>query len=388
MTGPPAVGSRRATTAPPNPAPPTTAPPGTTPPSTTTPSTTTPNTSPPVRTLRVGQIVSVPVGARSVVVGCLLTAAIMTTAVLTLTLGDLGLPVDRLRDMFGHGLSPQEEFVLGRLRGPRLAVAVTAGAGLGIAGALFQTVTRNPLGSPDVIGLAAGAGAGAAAFGLMWTGVLPLPMGALVGALVAMLLVYLGTGHGFSSPARMIIVGIGVNAMALAFIQWIITRTSREQATVIAAYLNGSTASRSWDDVRLMAVALVILLPLAAMLSRRLQVLEMGDEVAESLGARANLTRICTVIVAICCATAAVTVVGPVAFVALTAPQIGRRLTRATGPNIVVAALTGALILALADLIVQQGPLNTQLPVGILTAAVGGVYLGYLLIKEWKRVSV
>jgi iron complex transport system permease protein len=222
----------------------------------------------------------------------------------------------------------------------------------------------------------------------MWTGVLPLPMGALLGAFVAMALVYLGTGHGFASPGRMIVVGIGVNAMALAFIQWIITRTSREQATVIAAYLNGSTASRSWDDARLIAVALAVLLPLAIILSRRLQVLEMGDEIAESLGARANRTRIWSVVVAICCATAAVTVVGPVAFVALTAPQIGRRLTRAAGPNVVVAALTGGFILASADLIVQQGPLDTQLPVGILTAAVGGVYLGYLLMKEWKRVSV
>ncbi|WP_216843699.1 FecCD family ABC transporter permease [Phytoactinopolyspora alkaliphila] len=325
---------------------------------------------------------------RSVVVGVLIGAGLFVTALLTLTLGDLGVPITRLLIPFGAELGAQEEFVLSRLRGPRLAVTLTAGAGLGIAGALFQTVTRNPLGSPDVIGLAAGASAGAAAFGLMWTGIIPLPAGALVGAVVAMVLVYAGTGQGFSSPARMIIVGIGVNAMALAFVQWIITRTTREQATVIAAYLNGSTASRSWDDARLMGLAMLVLLPCTLALSRRLQIADMGDELADALGAGAVRTKVAAVVVAICSATAAVTVVGPVAFVALMAPQIGRRLTRAPGPNIAVAALTGALILAVADLAVQQGPFGVQLPVGILTAGVGGVYLGYLLMKEWKRISV
>ncbi|WP_129669556.1 FecCD family ABC transporter permease [Phytoactinopolyspora endophytica] len=325
---------------------------------------------------------------RSIVVGVSLFAALLVTAALTLALGDLGVPASRLTSILWADLGPQEAFVLERLRGPRLAVAATAGAGLGVSGALFQAVTRNPLGSPDVIGLAAGASAGAAAFGLMWTGVLPLPVGALLGAIVAMALLYLGTGQGFSSPTRMIIVGIGINAMALAFVQWIITRTTREQATAIAAYINGSTASRSWDDVRLMAAALVVLLPMALVLSRRLRIVEMGDDLADALGARADRTRFWSVILAICAATAAVTVVGPVAFVALTAPQIARRLTRSPGPNVATAALTGALVLCLADMVAQHGPIDAQLPVGIFTAAVGGVYLGYLLITEFRRVSI
>ncbi|AYY12098.1 ferrichrome ABC transporter permease [Actinobacteria bacterium YIM 96077] len=340
-----------------------------------------------IRTPLSGPGIQLPVRRRSVAVAGGLAVAVLVTAALTLALGELGVAPDRLAAAVSGQLGPQEEFVLSRLRGPRLAVTLTAGAGFGISGALFQTVTRNPLGSPDVIGLAAGASAGAAAFGLMWTGILPLPAGALVGAVVAMALVYVGTGQGFSSPGRMIIVGIGVNAMSLAFVQWIITSTQREQATVIAAYLNGSTASRSWDDALLMTVALLVLLPLALAFTRRLQLIEMGDELADALGARAHQTRVWSVIIAICAATAAVTVVGPVAFVALTAPQIGRRLTRASGPNIVVAAMTGALVLSFADMLVQHAPLGSQLPVGIVTAAVGGVYLGYLLMREWKKVS-
>lgn len=336
-------------------------------------------------TVRIGSKVWLPVRRRSVAVTIALVSAVLVAGALTLTLGEAGMPLDRL---LGLGeLEPAERFTLTRLRGPRLAVAAAAGAGLGLSGALFQTVTRNPLGSPDVIGLAAGASAGAAAFGLMWTGWLPLPVGALLGAVVAMALVYLGTGSGFSSPARMLIVGIGVNAMGLATVQWIITQTSREQATIIAAYVNGSTASRSWDDARLMALALAALLPLGLALTRRLQLVELGDELATALGARPSQTRIAAVLVAICAATAAVIVVGPVAFVALTAPQVARRLTRAPGPNLVAAVATGALILVVADLVVQHGPESLRLPVGVLTAAVGGLYLGYLLVREWRRVS-
>lgn len=344
------------------------------------------STDPP--TLRVGRAVRIPIGLRSVIVAGALLALIVAVVLATLAAGDQGVSVLKLLTSGTSELSAPNAFVLERLRGPRVSVALTAGAGLALSGALFQTVTRNPLGSPDVMGLSAGAGAGAAAVGLMWTGFLPLPAGALMGAGIAMLLVYLGTGHGFRSPARMIIVGIGVNAMAMAFTQWVITRTHRDQATIIAAYINGSTASRSWGDVIFMVSALTLVTGMALALSPRLRLLEMGDELADALGAQTTRTRTLAMLVAIASASAAVTVVGPVAFVALTAPQIGRRLTRAPGPNLAVSTLTGALLLALADLATQHGPVAQQLPVGILTAGLGGIYLGYLLLREWRRVSV
>lgn len=194
---------------------------------------------------RIGRTVSIPVGRRSVIVIVLLLVGLLVLGVLTLTLGTLGIAVlDLVPAMFGQGTAT-DTFILGVLRGPRLVVAVAAGAAFGVSGALFQTVTRNPLGSPDVIGLSAGAGAGAAAFGLLWPGIIPIPVGALIGALVAMALVFIGTGRGFSSPGRVILVGIGVSAMALAFIQYAISRAVLEQATVITAFLNGSLAARS-----------------------------------------------------------------------------------------------------------------------------------------------
>ncbi|PJJ61622.1 FecCD family ABC transporter permease [Compostimonas suwonensis] len=341
--------------------------------------------------LRVGGVLSMPVRIRGLVVGGILLLGLLVVVVLTLTLGRLGLsPDDLLRAAVGgpDALGARERIVLETLRGPRLVVALGAGAAFGVSGALFQTVTRNPLGSPDVIGLSAGAAAGAAAFGLLWTGILPLPLGALVGALVAIAVVYLGTGRGFSSPVRMIVIGIGVSAMSLAFVQFVIARVGLEQATVLASYLNGSLASRSWQDAAIVGVCLLVLVPCALVLSPRLGLLEMGDETADALGARSSLTRACSVLVAVGLATAAVSVAGPIAFIALTAPQIAKRLTRAPGAGILVSAIAGALLLAVADLLVQQSPFPVQLPVGILTAALGGIYLGYLLLAEWRKGTV
>jgi iron complex transport system permease protein len=337
------------------------------------------------RTLRVGGWLSLPVRSRSLLVGLGLVGALVVIVMLTVTLGTLGVaPADLARTVLGQGAGT-DRIVWGTIRGPRLIVGIAAGAALGIAGTLFQTVTRNPLGSPDVIGLSAGAAAGAAAFGVLWTGILPQPVGALVGASAAMGLVYLATGRGFSSPSRMLLVGIGVSAVSLAFVEFVIVRVGREEAITLAAYLSGTLASRSWDHAATIWLSLVVLAPCALVLSRRLQLVEMGDEQADALGARSGRTRVFAVLVSIGLATAAVNVVGPIGFIALTAPQIARRLTRAPGPNVVMSALVGALLLCLADLLTQQSPFPVQLPVGVLTALVGGLYLGSLLFGQWKK---
>lgn len=339
-------------------------------------------------TVRISHLVVIPVRRRSVIVAACIVTALFVIAVLTLTLGRLGLSWDSLLPALFGDATGKEAFVLNRLRGPRLVVAVLAGAAFGVSGALFQTVTRNPLGSPDVVGIQSGAGAGAAAFALLLPGAIPVPLGAILGALVAVGAVFAATGRGFSSPSRFIIVGIGVSAMSFSFTQYVIASTSREQATVIAAYLNGSTASRSWGDALLIAIAFAVLLPLTLLLARRLQLIELGDEMADALGSRASATRVMAIMLGIALATAAVTVVGPVAFVALAAPQIARRVSRSNGPGILLAALMGAFVLAFSDLLVQHAPLGASLPVGIFTACVGGVYLGYLLVSEWKKGTV
>ena len=338
--------------------------------------------------LRVGRRVSIRVHRAPLIVAAGLVVVILVVAWLTLTLGELGIaPADLLPSILGAG-THRDSLIFSAFRGPRLVVGIAVGAAYGISGALFQTVTRNPLGSPDVIGLTSGAAAGAAAFGLLVPGILPTPVGALLGALAAMALVWVGTGRGFTSPARMLLVGIGVSAMALAFVQFVIARSSLQQATVLASWLNGSLAARSWSDAAIIVVSVIVLAPVALLLSPRLQLMEMGDEQADALGARSGSTRLAAILVAIGLATAAVSVAGPIAFVALTAPQIARRIVRRPGPQVMLSGLMGAFLLALADLLVQQEPFDVQLPVGIVTAAIGGVYLGYLLVADWRRGTV
>ncbi|ARC57224.1 Ferric enterobactin transport system permease protein FepG [Frondihabitans sp. 762G35] len=335
--------------------------------------------------LRLGSWLSLPLRRRLIVVGSVALLGLLVLSLLTLALGSLGVPLpDLARAVLGDS-DARTQFVLNVYRGPRLVTAIGAGAALGVSGALFQTVTRNPLGSPDVIGLGAGASAGAATFGLLLPGILPTPVGALVGALVAIGLVYLGTGRGFSSPGRMILVGIGVSAMATAFVQFVLTRVQLQEATALAAYLSGTLADRSWGDASVVWVAVVVLVPCAVALGRRLDLVEMGDDVADALGARSTATRTLVVLTAIGLSTAAVASAGPIAFVALTAPQVARRLARAPGASIVLSGLVGALLMVLADFVVQRGVFGSQLPVGLLTALLGGVYLGYLLLREWKK---
>ena len=268
---------------------------------------------------------------------------------------------------------------------PRLLVGAAAGAAFAVSGAMFQSVTRNPLGSPDVIGLGAGAAAGAAAAALVWPGIVPVPVGALIGAGVAIGAVYLGSGAGFRAPLRMVVVGIAVGAMSMAFVQLALARATREDAQVVAAYLNGSLAARAWSDVVLIVVALVVLLPVALALTRPMQLVEMGDEVAVAVGVHADRVRTWAVVVGVLLTAAAVTVSGPIAFVALTAPQIARRLTRSTGPGMVAAACCGAAVLVVADLVAQYAVPGVVYPVGVVTAALGGVYLAFLLVREWRR---
>ncbi|APX33500.1 ferrichrome ABC transporter permease [Brachybacterium sp. P6-10-X1] len=323
--------------------------------------------------------------SRPLGIGAVLVAATLAGAVATLAWGELGVGPGELVSAARGEAGTKVTFVLERLRGPRLLVGIGAGIALGLAGALFQTVTRNPLGSPDVIGIGAGAGAGVALTTLLAPGLVPAPVGALLGAAVAIGLVHLSTGLGFASPARVIITGIGVSAMALAVTQYVVAVALRDRSSQLAGYLVGTLNSRSLDQAALIGVALVVLIPLIALVSHDLRMMDLGDELADALGGSALRTRTAAIGLSVLLAAAAVAVAGPIAFVALAAPHIARRSVGAPGPQLVLSALVGALIMVLADLAVQHVTAVEDLPVGVITAGVGGIYLGYLLLAEWKR---
>lgn len=324
---------------------------------------------------------------RSSALVILLAAAILAGALATLAWGDLGVSIPDLVAAAQGDAGTKVMFVLERLRGPRLLVGIGAGAAFGLAGALFQTVTRNPLGSPDVIGLGAGAGAGVALATLLAPGSVPAPVGAVLGAAVAIGLVHVSTGLGFASPARVIITGIGVSAMALALTQYVVAVAVRDASSQLAGYLVGTLNSRSLEQAGLIGIALLVLVPVVGLLSHDLRMMDLGDQLADALGSNAIRTRTWAILLSTLLAAAGVAVAGPIAFVALAAPHIARRMSGAPGPHLALSALMGALIMVLADFTVQHVAPFEDLPVGVLTAGVGGLYLGYLLVTDWKKAD-
>ncbi|KOX36376.1 ferrichrome ABC transporter permease [Streptomyces sp. NRRL F-6491] len=335
--------------------------------------------------VRIGPRVAIPVRRSSLVAAALSVLLLLAAAVATLSMGRLGIHLADLPSALMGEATGKNAFVLNRLRGPRLVVAIATGAAFGLSGALFQSVTRNPLGSPDVIGLSAGSGAGAAAAALFFPDTVPVAVGSLVGAVGAMALVYVSTGTGFRNPGRLVVAGIGVAAMSTALTQYVVYAVERDKASALTAYINGSLSARSWDDATVIWGVLLVCLPLAALLARPLGIGEMGDDLSTGLGARPDRTATAAVALSIVLSAGAVGVAGPIAFISLTAPQIAKRVTRSGGPQLVMSTLLGALLLVLADLTAQQLPLFDDLPVGLYTMAVGGAYLGYLLLREWKR---
>lgn len=337
-----------------------------------------------VKMFRIGDRVALSYRRRSVAIWAATSLLIASLAAVTLMTGKLGVSPTDLVDLIRGEASTVTEFTLQRVRGPRLLIAIMAGAAFGLSGALFQNVTRNPLGSPDVLGLAAGAGAGVALVTLSpWA--IPAPLGALAGAGIAIGIVALATGSGLSSTSKVIIAGIAVAAMAAAVTQFVVTATLRDEASRLAAYLVGSLNSRDLGQAALIAVTLATAIPVLFWLSPRLQLMELGDELATSLGGAATTTRVQAILVSVILAAMAVAVAGPIAFVALMSPHAAGMLTRTSGPNLVGSALIGALLLVLADLSVQQVGIVQDLPAGVITAGFGGIFLGYLLMTEFKK---
>ncbi|MFB9375448.1 FecCD family ABC transporter permease [Kineococcus gynurae] len=331
--------------------------------------------------------VSVRVEGRTVGVCAALLVALLGVVSLLLSTGDYPLSIPEvLRTLIGQGERASEFIVLG-LRLPRVVVGALCGVALGVAGAIFQQVTRNPLGSPDIIGFTTGAVTGALVVLLVLerTG-LAVALGAVAGGFVNALLVYvLAVRGGGLQGYRLILVGIGLTAVLSALNNYLLTRAQLEQAQAAQVWITGSLNGRGWEQALPLAVGLALLLPVALAMGRPLTMLDLGDDAARALGVRVDLTRGLVLLVGVALTALAALAAGPISFVALTAPQIARRLTRSVGSGLVAAGLTGAVLLLLSDFAAQRLFAPTQLPVGVVTGAVGGLYLAWLLVGQWRR---
>lgn len=322
---------------------------------------------------------------RPVIVTTALIAAAVAVLVWSLAVGDYPVPVaDVVRALLGGGNdSGGSAFIVRTLRLPRGLTAVLVGAAFGVSGALFQRLVRNPLASPDVVGVNAGASlAGAWVVIQLHGSGLQVTAAAGAGALVAALTVYALAYRQGIGGYRLVLVGIGMTAVLAAGTQYLLTHAEVFEVQRAFVWLTGSLNGRSWDHLRPVGIALVVLLPIAIALTRQLQVLELGDDLARGLGVRVERTRTAVLLIGVALAAVATAAAGPIGFVALAAPQIARRLVRSGAPGLVSAAACGALLLTAADLVGRRIVAPTELPVGLVTGVVGAPYLLYLLARS------
>lgn len=324
---------------------------------------------------------------RSRSVGLALAAAVLLATVFAVSGGEYSLSPWRVLTILFGGGEGLETTVVWQWRMPRATAALVFGAGLAVSGAVFQTLTRNPLGSPDIISFSTGAYTGAlVVLTVVGGGFLATSLGALAGGLLTAFVVYLlawrnGT-HGF----RLILVGIGVSAVLASFNHYLVLRAELDVAMAAAVWGAGTLNGVTWAGV--IPVSIVVLASLAAVLvgSKSLQMLQMGDDLASALGMKVERTKLVLVTLAVLLVSAVTALAGPIAFVALVAPQLARRLVGGGSLNLIPTALTGAFLLALGDLLAQRLFAPIQLPVGVVTVCIGGIYLVYLLNRGTQKV--
>lgn len=334
---------------------------------------------------------SVVVRPRAAVVTAVLSLLAAVVGCVAISVGDYVVPLqDVLRALTGEG-DRGALLVVRTLRLPRVLVGLLVGAALGLAGALTSSVVRNPLATPDVVGVTAGASAAAVGVILLdWP--VPLPLAALVGGLaVAALVGALSWRDGFTGP-RLVLVGIGLSACAFSFTSYLLVRAEITDAQRAVVWLNGSLNGRGWEHVAPLGLSVLLLAPLALVLGRGLSTLRLGDDVARCLGTRVNGLRLALVAVAVGLAAVATASAGPVVFVALVAPQVALFLARTPGPPLAASAAAGALLVVAADLVARTGMSlvgrpSTELPVGAVTALVGAPVLLWLLRRSARGRS-
>jgi iron complex transport system permease protein len=340
-----------------------------------------------VKTIRTPAF-SLRISERALLVSTAIAALTVAAAVATMVSGDFPLTVGEVLATFlGQG-DGYAEFVIFTLRLPRLLTGLLVGAALALSGAILQSLSRNPLASPDIIGFTQGAATGAIAVIVLVQGSMAATaLGATVAGLLTSAAVYLLAFKQGVQGFRLVLIGIGVSAMMLAVNSYLLTRATLESALAAQTWLVGGLNNRGWDQAQVVAVVLAVLLPCALVLGRRLALLEMGDSAATGLGVNAERTRLALLAVSVGLAAVATAAAGPITFVALAAPQLARRLTAASGPGLTASALMGGLLLVISDLVVQRLFPTTPLPVGIATGAIGGLYLVWLLAHEWRKGS-
>ncbi|WP_053385663.1 FecCD family ABC transporter permease [Leucobacter japonicus] len=276
--------------------------------------------------------------------------------------------------------------VLEGIRLPRYIGGIVVGAALGLSGAVFQTISRNPLGSPDIIGFVTGAATGAIVAILVFEAPALMVSAAAVvsGVFTAVIVALLTAGRRGQASAggyRLILVGIGVGALLAALNDLLLTRSQRDDAIAAQIWLVGTLNARGWDEVLPTVIAVVVLVPILLVSRHGLAALELGDDMARQTGAAVGAIRLTTVAIAVALTAFATATAGPISFVALAAPQLIARISRSPSLPLLGSAVMGAVLLVTADLFSQYLPFSLSAPVGLVTGVLGGGYLLWMLSR-------
>ncbi|MFG3660986.1 FecCD family ABC transporter permease [Streptomyces sp. NPDC047706] len=320
---------------------------------------------------------------------CLVLAACAFLAFAVETaIGDIGLPLTHvMQAMFGAG-DPGTQLIVHELRLPRALAGLLVGIAFGISGALLQTMTLNPLASPDMMGITQGAGAAVVAgIVLGWDSGPGTQALGLLGALAAALLVYVLAWSRGTTGYRIVLVGVGIAWICTSATDYLMAHGSRFQAQSALGWLVGNLNGRTWEQIGPLAVTMSALVPAALLLGRQMRTLQLGDDVARGLGTRVQTVRVAVLLVSVGLVAFGTATAGPVAFVALAAPQVAQRLAGTAVPPPVAAGLTGAVMVLVSDLIARKLIPDTELPVGIVTGVLGAPVLLWLLVRANRAGS-
>lgn len=297
--------------------------------------------------------------------------------------------LDVIKTLFGIDTgNPDHAFVIYTLRLPRTLVAFMVGMALAISGTIFQGLTRNPLADPSIIGIHSGANLAAVAVIVLLPSapVYVLPIAAFAGALLVAMLIYRLAWNGGSSPTLLILLGIGLSGVADALTSLMITFGSIYDVSQALVWLAGSVYGRTWEQFFSFLPWVLFGIPIALSLSRHLNVLNLGDDMAKGLGSRVEWQRGLLILLAVALAGSAVATAGSITFVGLIAPHIGRQLIGANHQNLLpVTVLLGGLLVTLSDLLGRTLFAPIELPCGVVIAAIGAPFFLYLLIRDRLR---
>lgn len=320
----------------------------------------------------------------------ILTLVTIVAMVISVSYGEYPIStLDVVKTLLGLPTSNRDyAFIVNTLRLPRTIVAFLVGVGLAIAGTITQSITRNPLAAPEIIGINAGATLAAVSLLVL----LPnaplslLPFAAFGGALTVALLIYLLAWQGGSSPIRLILIGIGFDLIVVALTDIMITFGEIDTVSQALVWLAGSVYGRTWSQVMALIPWIIIFGLMALLLTRELNILNLGDEIARGLGSQVEWQRGLLLLTSVALAGASIATAGAVGFVGLMSPHLGRQLVGASHEGLLpVSAMIGGMLVVIADLLGRVLFAPLELPCGIITAAIGAPYFVYLLIQTRQR---